>query len=750
MTKHPENWLFISILVAIITNCFLIVKAFNHLKIMNAGQAKIVPHPQQIGYKDHCQDFIIDANTVIVLANTSDGKDSVACDILNSAIIEFGKPALKCIQSNDFHDDRNAIVFGELNKNHPLLDSLVTYREMFTTPSVMKSEEYRLDIDSSFIVLVGKDKAATFFGIQTLIQLLKKADNSDVCVISAARIRDYPDMPIRSLYYGFHLKNLDNDTLLKRGYHDIQKFARYKFNMIGLDNHHYGHLDMEIPDGSGKKYGERLAEIFDFARKFHLQPRVGGWPRWFGDNASKWNVDMSMLEGIRTTQTLTMKGTQESPLRMSSGHTAYKVMYDFNTGKSWDKEPVIVTDESGQIVYEEDIDYKVTFGKFNSPFYDRVIFGEGEPAGFPFRRGESSDPPTTISRTPHSRISDGQKVKISFSYLGPDPFSIYKFRYCRSDPRIHIDGPNNFIWRWCTQPITYLDAKIINLEMDEIRVLGWDKRCLESGKSRSQIFVDDIKYYYDTIKKTAPDAKIFMWSDMIDPNHNARIYKTLEAADLIVDYGMSDIIMVPWEHTSARKSINFLVDKGFSVMASVQDQEGDISVAPLWAKLLRDNFKLSDKRFGLMHAPWDYDYDNPEGIERLQTAADHAWSIAPYIVHLPIGKAPEGKNLIISAVYEGDQYVFDGHKICTGPLPLISAYLYYRKSGQPLFQRLAMIEQQHMYKATIPGEMVTLDGVEYYIAMSDQFNTSFAPKSSPDVPYKISVQQRLITPNKVP
>ena len=205
-------------------------------------------------------------------------------------------------------------------------------------------------------------------------------------------------------------------------------------------------------------------------------------------------------------------------------------------------------------------------------------------------------------------------------------------------------------------------------------------------------------------------------------------------------YKMNDIIMVPWEHTSAEQSISYLVNKGFSVMASSQDQEGHISVAPLWAKLLRDKFKTTDQLFGLMHAPWEYDYDTPEGIERLETAADHAWSIAPYVIHLPIRKVPEGKNIIISAAFEGDQFIFDGHRVRSGPLALTSAYLYYRKSGQPLFQRLAMIEQQQVYTATIPGDIITLDGVDYYIVMSDRFNTSFAPKSSPDVPYKISVQ----------
>ena len=85
---------------------------------------------------------------------------------------------------------------------------------------------------------------------------------------------------------------------------------------------------------------------------------------------------------------------------------------------------------------------------------------------------------------------------------------------------------------------------------------------------------------------------------------------------------MNDIVMIPWKHSCAEKSINFLINKGFSVMASSQEQEGDISIAPLWAKVLRDNFKNRDMLYGLMHAPWKYDYASHDGLERMKTAAD--------------------------------------------------------------------------------------------------------------------------------
>ena len=737
--KAIHRFLFVFLLFLILSY-FLKILIANRFERFTDYNIKILPHPQELSFKGDSLDFVCNANTVIIVKDTSTTEDKVAHEILNKALESKNILPLTVISAHKFSGSENAIVLGENNNGYGLLDSLVAGRNILCTPPYLRSEEYRLDVDPQFIVILGKEKAATFYGVQTLIQLLKKDSNTNECKVAAVRITDFPDMPIRCIYYGFHLKDLDDESLILRGYDDILKFAKYKFNMIGLDNHHYGHLEMEVPDRSGKQYWERFSEIFAYIRKYHLQPRIGGWARWF-DIKSPWSADLTTIEGIRTTQTITMKGTKEYPFKISSGHIAHKVIHDFKTDKSWSEEPILVTDEIGQKVYKEDVDYIITFAKIESPFYDKVIYGEGEPAGYPLRRGESYDPPTTIRRTLNSKIENGQTVKVTFSYIGPDPWSVYKARYCRSDPRLHTDGPNNYIWRWCVQPITYLDADVFNLEMDEIRVFAWDKRCLNSGKSRSQIFADDIKYYYETIKKNQPNAQIMMWSDMLDPYHNARLYRTEKASDILSGYGMSDIIMVPWNYRFANESIDFFNSKGFSIIASSQQKINKLSVSPIWAKYLRDRFENSGKLFGLMHAPWDYDYDSIDGRQRLETTADYAWSVAPYIIHTPIKNVKKGNTVNIKVKVFGDRFVFDGKNIKKGHLPITSANLYYRSIGSKKFLQMNMNKHAGKYRVTIPGEFTKLLGIEYYIEISDKNNTSLSPKSAPAFPYQIKVHE---------
>lgn len=730
------NWSVLFILL-LLTSVYILKKNLNPYKYCSDHIISIIPNPQELSVKDDSLDFVINNNTVIVIKDTSTSEDKILCETLNKALEIINISSIKIISAEDFSQFENAIVIGELENDFNLLDSLIISRKMLSTPPYLRSEEYRLDVDPQFIVIVGKDKAASFFGVQTLIQLLKKSENS-LCKVSAVNITDFPDMPIRIIFYGFHLGDLDDASVLNRGYKDIYKFAKYKLNMIALDNHHWAHLDMEVPDSSGMLYWEKFSKIFHYVRKFHLQPRIGGWPHWYNIK-SQWGSDPTTIEGIRTTQAIKMIGTEEYPLRITSGHIANKVIHDFETGKSWSQEPMVVTDESGKFIYKENIDYIISFAKIESMFFDKVIYGEGEPAGYPLRRGESTDSPTTIKRTMNSNIENGQTVKVTFSYIGPDPWNVYKIRYCRSDQRLHTDGPDNFIWRWCTQPIKYLNANIFNLEMDEIRVFAWDKKCLDSGKSRSQIFADDIKYYYNTIRKYQPKAQIMMWSDMLDPFHNAKLYRTQQVIDILTKYWMDDIIMVPWNYEYIKESIDFFSNRGFSVVASSQEQINKISVAPKWAKFLRDRFENEDKIYGIMHAPWDYDYDTVEGIERLETCADYAWSVAPYIIHSPIKNSKSGNEILVETQVKGDKFIFDGKEINKRPLPIISANLYYRLKGLKQFIKIKMKKYNGKYCGTIPAHIINSASVEYYMEISDKNHTSFSPKSAPAIPYAIKL-----------
>jgi len=715
----------------------------------------VVPHPQEIFLSDQDSYFILDRKSQIIVQGSSYIHDSIDLSILINFLNDHDYKKINVVSGKQFLDSGNTIFIYETLLNNPILKRFSFLNEIKFTKNYPGLEGYLLHITPKSILIAGHDIRGRYYAIQTLMQLIRKDEKSGDIKLPVLTIIDYPDMSLRSVFYGFYLRSMEDDVLIRRAYADFRKISRYKINMIDLASHHYGHLNMEVPDFPKEKLWQRYAKLHQRAGQYHLQPGVGGWAKWVNTHSS-WGADLSTLECIRTSHVVALEDTDTYPFRISTGQISANVIYDFESKKSWDKEPVVVSDEKGVFFYKEGTDYILKFGKIHSREYNyyreganpylqvlfnKVHFGEGEPFGFPLRWGETFNSPTTIRRTNSSRISDGQKVKITFSYIGPDPWSLPKVRYCRSDERLHIDGPENYIWRWCTDPIRYWGADDFSLDMDETRVFAWDKRCIDSGKTRSRIWADDIKYYYDTIRKANPKARISMWSDMLDPSHNAKIYHTEEVATIFSEYDMTDIVMIPWKSKAADSSVQFFARGDFPLMpACSKGGESGYSTSPIWAHFLRNYYRSKDIPIGLMYCRWGYGFDLDETWEQLATVADHAWSIAPYILHTPLKMVPSGEDVQITARFEGDRYVYDGIKVVPGPLPLKHAYLYYRTHDDSSFHRMEMFEVENEYSAVIPILEVEGSSIEYYITMSDKYNTTYCPNQRANRRFMVKIE----------
>ncbi len=696
--------------------------------------AEIIPVPQEFGYGPPSDAFALLAESSICIpSGWTTGhpfRDELATLFTSCGI---DSPRFKPLESLS---NNRSIIVSDLQTGSIKVDSLLNMFKL-DVPAEFQNEEYRLAVNQNVVLLVGNRPAGVFYGIQTLKQLLQPNRERKTGRIPAIRIRDFPDMPLRAVYYGFHLKDWRSDSLLRRGYRDISTFATLKFNIIALDNHHYAQLNRPVPGHPEERFRDRMAPFFESCRMHFLTPRIGGCPHWFGKD-SVWTTDITLLEGIRTQCQITLESTKPSPLMISNGDTAYKVIYDIQNKTSWSQEPIIIRQADDSLPFKCGRDYIIDFAPIQTPYYDEVIAGEGEPAGFPLRRAVCSDPPTTIRRTPHSRIRDGETVNVSFTYIGPDPWSPYKVRYCRSDPRIHQDGEQNAIWRWCSQPAKLLGTKLFNLEMDEIRVLGWDQRCQTSGKTRSQLMADDILYYYRTLRRFCPDALIMMWSDMLDPFHHAVTYRTTALADCLIERGMTDIVMVPWDESHARQSIDYLASRGFNIMASAQTEPAAGPCAPMWAELLRQSADKIDT-IGLMHSPWEYSFDTPDGRDHLSITADCAWSSGPYIEHMPVRSANANEPLRISARIYGDRYAYDGTHLIDHALPILSATLFYREPNTSAFTRAVMTQNGDHFTAVIPDSCISSERMEYFIRVSNPNRARYAPVSAPQSTYSVTI-----------
>jgi hypothetical protein len=157
--------------------------------------------------------------------------------------------------------------------------------------------------------------------------------------------------------------------------------------------------------------------------------------------------------------------------------------------------PLVVAGADTGTVYEEGRDFK--------PVADPKLTTDGE---FLF----DHEPPV-IQLTDGSRIKDGEKLKASF---------FHAYRMGGDQDVISLEDPKVFeimeqdvanctkVWK----PNGYF------MNYDEIRVGGWEKPDRKPG----ELLAEHVKRGYDLIRKYAPEAKVYTWSDMFSPYHNAR------------------------------------------------------------------------------------------------------------------------------------------------------------------------------------------------------------------------------------
>jgi hypothetical protein len=426
---------------------------------------------------------------------------------------------------------------------------------------------------------------------------------------------------------------------------------------------------------------------------------------------------------------------------------ATNVIYDLKTGRSWSEEPVIVAAADGGRIFIEGTDYDIQFGEIRHPFFTRCHPGEGFFPRHP-RWAESDNPATTIRRTVNSGIPDGADVKVTFTSICPDPWRPNKYRYCRSDSRLREDGPQNYLWRFCTGPIRFLGARQFCLSVDETRCLGMDQRCrrrLSRGATPGRIWAEDIHYYYKTIRSHQPEAAIMMWSDMIDPYHNAGTYDCKDAADHIIELGMQDIIMMPWSLRQAEKSLRFLHKKGFRVMASCQE-DGPDAGARTWSQHINTLFK-KPKRKGLQFTTWDGNraFGRPETRQALQMVAEEAWSTPPYLIHEPVKSARPRIPIQITAYIEGDQFTAlecSGHRAADGGrvLKITGAWLYFRERGKKALTKIKMNRRGNKIIGFIPRQEEGI--IEYAILVQSGERATLFPKNGRSHPLRLRVEYR--------
>jgi hypothetical protein len=241
--------------------------------------------------------------------------------------------------------------------------------------------------------------------------------------------------------------------------------------------------------------------------------------------------------------------------------------------------PVTVQNEDGTVTYTEGTDY--------APLTD---------PNYQVQRVDRPAPAIKISAG--SRIRDGQALRVSWYH--PMVINDSQVTLCMAEPALYevFDHEAKLL-------AERLRPKRVMLNMDEIRMGGSCQAC--RGRNMAELLGECITKQVAAIRRYSPEAQIYIWSDMLDPNHNARANYYLVEGDYTGGWRHvpKDIIPTIWSREPREKSLQFFAAEGFTTLIGCYYDAPDLKDVERWIGVTR---AMADVR-GLMYTPWEKKYE---------------------------------------------------------------------------------------------------------------------------------------------
>jgi len=213
----------------------------------------LIPNPKEIKYFDENSAFKITANSNIFLVN-----------VLNEKLF-----------IDDFNDFLASISNIAMNKNHnasyEIENFLKTKIKIRDLVSIKNEEVYNLEITDGKIIIFSIHERGLFYGLQTLIQLLKNMylSNNEL-ILPSMKIRDGPDLKIRGIAQDISRGQIFTIENAKRY---IRIISHYKMNFycVYIEDMFAHPKHPNIGKSRGALTREEIGEIDKFAKERFIE-----------------------------------------------------------------------------------------------------------------------------------------------------------------------------------------------------------------------------------------------------------------------------------------------------------------------------------------------------------------------------------------------------------------------------------------------------------------------------------------------
>lgn len=237
-----------------------------------------------------------------------------------------------------------------------------------------------------------------------------------------------------------------------------------------------------------------------------------------------------------------------------------------------------------------------------------------EASGYPYEVGQDYEPvvdpgfdfrfdrdPPPIRLAPRTRIRDGERLLVDFYHA----LAVHRGQVtlCMSEPALYD------AWREQAAALAALigPRRHVLLSMDEVRAGGTDEACRRRGLSMAEILGDCITRLFRIVRESNPEARVWSWSDMLDPHHNARGDYYLADGSFAGSWlhVPRDLGIVVWHTAKRRESLTHFSRLGFRTLAGAYYDDVTLTNPRQWLEALRETPGAE----GIMYTTWKDRYE---------------------------------------------------------------------------------------------------------------------------------------------
>lgn len=196
------------------------------------------------------------------------------------------------------------------------------------------------------------------------------------------------------------------------------------------------------------------------------------------------------------------------------------------------------------------------------------------------------------------RIKPGQRLRVSWYH----PMLIHdsQVTLCMAEPELY-----EIYDREARLLAEHLQPRRVLLNMDEVRMGGTCAAC--EGRDMAELLGECITRQVAALRRYRPGMQVMIWSDMLDPNHNAHgdYYLVQGSFEGSWRHVSKDLTMAVWGGALRESSLRFFADEGFPMLAACYYDADSLDEVRRWQAVAAS---LPNVR-GFMYTTWQKRYD---------------------------------------------------------------------------------------------------------------------------------------------